>query len=260
MDCALENACVSGVTSTDRDVLPTLKWKDQAALFFGFFQMAGYNRYDISGNPNGKPQIVQFLDILEKLDKGWKPPKMVKGMRELKRKPITKTRPAYVTHLDQILPYGKDSRVEAEIAHEYLPFSMARLDLGTCDAVTAEMEHVCGVVVELPNNQGCTCWINMPTFKSNSRLIRLLGYVAALVKVPSRVTTFIEMALSSGKNGTEHVKPLRSLEGTSFKLATCDLGEEACNTEFAFPAGSKLKLFRGAPATVSDVQELMRGM
>merc|ERR1719230_1105573 len=62
---------VNGVTSTDRDVLPTLKWKDQAALVFGFFQMAGYNRYDIS--TGAKPQVVDFLDVLERLDKGWTP-------------------------------------------------------------------------------------------------------------------------------------------------------------------------------------------
>merc|ERR1719460_514849 len=39
---------VTGITSTDRDVLKTMKWKDQAALVFGFFQMAGYNRYDVA--------------------------------------------------------------------------------------------------------------------------------------------------------------------------------------------------------------------
>ena len=68
------------------------------------------------------------------------------------------------------------------------------------------------------------------------------------------------LALSSGRNGTQHVKPLRPLEGSSFSLATCDTGETDCNTSFAFTKGSRLLLFRGAPATVSDVQLIMKGM
>jgi len=251
---------VSGITSTDRDVLSTMKWKDQAALAFGFFQMAGYNRYDIAA-PGRSPQRVDFLDVLERLDRGWSPSKSfaVRPMRQLARPPITKTRPAYVPHLDAILPYGRDSRVEAEIEHEYLPFSMAKLTLGSCGLVTAEMENVCGLIVEEANG-GCVCWINMPTFKSNSWLIRALGKLAALIKVPSRVTTFVEMALAGSRNGTLHVAPLRKLEGSSFELVTCDVGEMGCSTTFAFNKGSKLLLFRGAPATISDVQELMQGM
>ena len=250
---------VQGITSTDRDVLTTMKWKDQAALVFGFFQMAGYNRYDVSKGSN--PQVVDFLDVLQRLDRGWTPhnKRPIISSRKLARPAIVKTRPAYVSHLDQILPYGKDSRVEAEIEHEYLPFSLAKLTLGSCDMVSAEMEGVCGLVVQESDGR-CVCWINMPTFKSNSYLIRMLGKFAALVKVPSRVTTFVEMALSGSRNGSTHVLPLRSLEGASFSLATCDVGEEACNTTFSFTRGSRLLLFRGAPATVQDVQDLVSSM
>ena len=252
---------VEGVTSTDRDVLTTMKWKDQAAMVFGFFQMAGYNRYDIAKPGSAKPQVVDFLDVLERLDKGWAPAKgaSVRAARQLARKPVTKTKPAYVTHLDQILPYGRDSRVEAEIEHEYLPFSLAKLTLGTCDAITAEMEHVCNIVFSEPDGS-CVCWINMPTFKSNSLLIRALGKLAALIKVPSRVTTFVEMALSGSRNGSTHVAPLRGLEGASFSLATCDVGEADCNTTFGFSKGSRLLLFRGAPATVQDVHSVVSSM
>jgi hypothetical protein len=250
---------VQGITSTDRDVLTTMKWKDQAALVFGFFQMAGYNRYDVSKGSN--PQVVDFLDVLQRLDRGWTPhnKRPIISSRKLARPAIVKTRPAYVSHLDQILPYGKDSRVEAEIEHEYLPFSLAKLTLGSCDMVSAEMEGVCGLVVQESDGR-CVCWINMPTFKSNSYLIRMLGKFAALVKVPSRVTTFVEMALSGSRNGSTHVLPLRSLEGASFSLATCDVGEEACNTTFSFTRGSRLLLFRGAPATVQDVQDMVSSM
>jgi len=115
------------------------------------------------------------------------------------------------------------------------------------DAVDA----VCGLLVEQP--EGCVCWINMPTFKSNSRFIRFVAALAALVKIPSRVTTFVEMAIDGSRNGTEHVLPLRKYEGASFSLATCDLHEPDCSTELSFSKNSKLKLFRGAPATLADV-------
>jgi hypothetical protein len=249
---------VDGITSTDRDVLKTMKWKDQAALVFGFFQMAGYNRYDVA--KGGRPEVVDFLTVLERLDNGWSPGrrKPVTPSRELKRKPITSTRPSYVTHLEQILPYGRDSRVEAEIEHEYLPFSMAKLTLPSCDLVTSEVEHVCGLLVASADHS-CVCWINMPTFKSNSVLIRALGKLAALIKVPSRVTTFVEMALGGSRNGSTHVEPLRELEGGRYglELATCDVGEPDCTTSFSFTRDSRLLLFRGAPATVRDVQGLM---
>jgi len=233
-----------------------MAYKDQAALVFGFFQMAGYNRYDVSPKANGKPQIVDFLDVLQRLDKGWAPARATTSSRELKRPAIAKTRPAYVTHLDQILPYGRDSRVEAEIAHEYLPFSLAKLKLDSCDRVTEDMENVCGLVVA-EKDGSCVCWVNMPTFKSNSVLIRFLGKLAALIKIPSRVTTFVEMALMGSRNGTLHVKPLRGLEGANFELATCDIGEEACRTSFSFPKGSRLLLFRGAPASIPDVLDMV---
>merc|ERR1719502_1336848 len=123
---------VTGITSTDRDVLSTMKWKDQAALAFGFFQMAGYNRYSVGADESKR---VDFLDVLQKLDKGWSPSSKtaVRASRTLYRPVITKTRPAYVSHLSEILPYGVDSRVEAEIEHEYLPFSLAKLTLGSCE-------------------------------------------------------------------------------------------------------------------------------
>ena len=57
----------AGITSTDRDVLSTMKWKDQAALVFGFFQMVGYNRYQLGG------KTVDFIEVLERLDRGWGP-------------------------------------------------------------------------------------------------------------------------------------------------------------------------------------------
>ena len=191
---------------------------------------------------------------MDRLDKGWAPnPKKgpIIPTRKLGRKAITQTRPSYVRHLEEILPYGKDSRVEAEIEHEYLPFSMAKLALPSCEAVTPEVEAACGILIE--GADGCTCWFNMPTFKSDSFFIRSLAQFAALIKVPSRITTFVEMALAGSRNGTQHVMPLRDYESPAFSLHTCDIGEERCASAFTFTKSSRLRLFRGKPATIKDV-------
>jgi len=232
-----------------REELDSLAWKDQAALAFGFFQMAGFNRYDISKGK--KAQVVSFLDVLQRLDKGWSPAGQVQASRSLWRPPITQTRTSFVSHLDEILPYGKEQRAKAHIEHEYLPFAVARLTLPSCDGLGDEISGVCGLLIEEADS--CVCWINMPTFKANSLLIRFLSRFAAMIKVPSRVTTFIEMVLGGSRNGTEHVLPLRSAEGDNFRLAACDLHQPDCSMGFSFTKKSKLKLFRGAPATVADV-------
>ena len=75
----------------------------------------------------------------------------------------------------------------------------------------------CSIVVE--NADSCSCWFNMPTFKSNSLFIRAIARLAALVKIPSRVTTFVEMAMSGSRNGTEHALPLRNVEGEANALS-----------------------------------------
>jgi len=232
--------------------LTSMAWKDQAALVFGFFQMVGYNRYSVGGKKE-----IDFVEVLERLDRGWAPSAKggVQASRTLHRPAITKTRSSILPIRD-ILPTGPaGTGVEAEMEHEYLPFSIAKLTFGSCAAVPSEIDAVCGLLVEQPD--GCVCWINMPTFKSNSLLIRFIAGLAALVKLPSRVTTFVEMALDGSRNGTDHVLPLRKYEGASFSLSTCDLHEAGCRASFAFDKKSSLKLFRGAPSTINDVTEAL---
>lgn len=143
--------------------------------------MAGFNRYKVGG------KHVDFLDVLQRLDRGWAPPanKLIAARRELARPPIKTTKPRFVKHLDEIpdLPYGKAKHVQVGIDHEYMPFSMAKLLVDTCDRLPPSVETACGLVIEEPN--GCVCWFNMPTFKSNSLFIRFLARFAAMIKVPA---------------------------------------------------------------------------
>lgn len=229
--------------------LSELAWKDQAALVFGFFQMAGFNRYQTG--KGGKSEKIDFLDVLQRLDKGWVPKGgAVSAMRKLERPAVTKTRPSYVTHLEEILPYGEESDIGCNFENEYMPFALAELRLASCAHLSEAANATCSIVVENPDS--CSCWFNMPTFKTNSLLIRAIAKAAALVKIPSRVTTFVEMALSASRNGTDHAQPLRAVEGEAFRIFTCDVAQEDCSTSFSFTKESKLKLWRGAPPTVED--------
>ncbi|EOD17150.1 hypothetical protein EMIHUDRAFT_460809, partial [Emiliania huxleyi CCMP1516] len=154
--------------------------EQHAALAFGFFQMAGYNRYSLTAKPAKPP--ADFLEVLQRLDRRWAPPSATLCSRQLARPAVSETRPAYVSHLDEILPYGQGSGVEADFTHEYLPFAVARLTVPSCDVLPAATEAVCGVLVE--RTDGCDCWVNMPTFKSNSLFVRAMSLFAAAIKAP----------------------------------------------------------------------------
>lgn len=147
-------------------------------MVFGFFQMAGFNRYKTGSS------TVDFLDVLQRLDHGWSTgSKPVLASRDISRPAVKKTRPRYVKSLDEILPEGKAKHVRVGLEHEYLPFSMAKLRTDSCERLNQveEAANACGIIIEEPN--GCVCWINMPTFKSNSLFIRMLARFAAMIKV-----------------------------------------------------------------------------
>eukprot|EP00965_Chrysotila_dentata_P225504 6194807-Pleurochrysis_carterae.AAC.1 len=72
-----------------------------------------------------------------------------------------------------------------------------------------------------------------------------------------QATTFLEMTLNSARNGSDHVQPLRVHEADSFQLSACDIYQPDCSTTFSFSKSSKLKLFRGAPATIRDVSQAL---
>lgn len=138
--------------------------------------MAGFNRYKLGG------KVVDFLEVLQRLDRGWSPSsKPLLAQRELARPQIKKTKPRFVDDLSEILEYGKAKHVRVGIEHEYLPFSMAKLRVNHCEELTPEVEAACGLIIEEPT--GCVCWVNMPTFKSNSLFIRFLARFAAMIKV-----------------------------------------------------------------------------
>jgi hypothetical protein len=189
--------------------LVEMAWKDQAALVFGFFQMSGFNRYEMDGGRS------DFVEILEKLDAGWSPAGSVNTSRTLIRPEQEDLRETKIDHLKEILPMHENKfmpHIEADLPLEYLPFAGAKLTLDSCEAVQSSkgLQQICGLVIN--DGTECSCWINMPTFKSNSFLIKFLNKFAGWVKIPSRVTTYLEMFLHSTRQGTKHVEPIRKFE------------------------------------------------
>ena len=248
------------------DELKSMKWRDQAALVFGFFQMVGFNRYSIPGDANAENAgQVDFLDILTQLDAGWEISSgvTVQTSRELQRPTITETRSIKVQNLSEILPMVNKNwvNIEADLPLENLPFAAAELTLPSCTSITsnAGLTRVCGLVLEQVDS--CQCWINLPTFKSNSLLVRFLEEFAGWVKIPSRVTTYLEMFMHSTRNGTQHVLPLRKFEQVSaqnLRLVTCDQRQGDCSANFNFTKETKLLQFYGRPPSAAEVAHVLQ--
>ena len=149
---------------------------------------------------------------------------------------------------------------------EYMPFAIAELSLPSCDLSQADQntvahggpagaaaDKVCGMLIA-HGDGGCSCWINLPTFKSNSPVGRFIyDYLAPMLKIPSRIMTYFEMWQGAARLASDHVAPLRRWESEEFRLFVCD-GGERCTAEFDFGKADRLVSFRGMPATISDVE------
>jgi len=270
--------------------LAALPWGQHAALALGFFQMAGYNRYRLGGSSRAEDRV--YVDLLEALDDGSLRSlgATVVATREHARQPPAHVRNA--TSADALLPVVPASRfgwpsLEADMPFEYLPFAVAhlRFDGRSCadalagssddDAVAAAPTNgtvggptlfpkaLCGLAVD--HASSCDCWVNLPTFKAHSGLMALLARLAAVLKVPSRVTTYLEMALGSTNPAEAHVAPLRALGAPHLRVATCGgaktadapLEEPCAPLDFAFGDASRVFHFSGRPVRPDELVEAL---
>ncbi|KAH8057019.1 FK506 binding protein [Aureococcus anophagefferens] len=156
--------------------ISVLPWKQQASLFLGFFQMAGFNRYAVGGRTR------TYVDLLMELDSGAYEAKQAGyfssdsvaldgvATRELKRKawaPGDLKPVPNASGAEDLLPTVAAPwfpTLEADMPLEYLPFAVAKL--------------------AFPAARGA--------------------------RVPSRITTYLEMALGSTNPAGRHVRPVVS--------------------------------------------------
>jgi hypothetical protein len=255
----------------DRAELTQLPWRYQASVVFGFYQMAGFNRYILGDSYGSKP--VDYITVLEALDAGYSPGKAhsVSVSRNLNRRAWSRTdlKETNITSLSEILAVetrkkGIFPRLEADMRLEYLPFAIAHATLdGSCEKMVASpLQPLCGIIVE--HETSCVCAINLPTFKMNGPLMDVLQKVASLLKVPSRVTTYLELFLGSETSASTHVSVLEPFKqagnGLRFELMTCEHNETSCEASFMFPSSSKLVQFAGRPPSSAEVAEALTAM
>ena len=121
---------------------------------------------------------------------------------------------------------------------------------------------------------GCECYVNLPTFKSRNWVGDVLAKIASLLKVPSRVTTYLELFLGSDHAaaacGAPHrrcgahrptvgARGARRLHRYSFytsggaATATSDVLEPRPAVPVAFGEGDRVVHFSGRPAAPGEV-------
>eukprot|EP00947_MAST-08B_sp_MAST-8B-sp1_P001559 g1559.t1 len=281
--------------------LTKLSWKDQASIAFGFFQMAGFNRYALNA-PKAKKakqakaasEMDDFIGVLTELDAGWTPATAgleggrISAGRVTARKAwqAEDLKATGIANLTEILPVGGRGVVnlEADMPLEYLPFAVAEYSVpGKCFVnVPPALRPLCGLLVQHKDeakgggSESCSCWINLPPFKSNGWFVQAMGRLAALLKIPSRVTTYLEMFMKSGVTTTEYMDPLRKIaaaaaqtkqgipagEKGSLSIIACDGtgSQEAgpCEGSFKFAEDSQVLQFVGAPPSVAEVEAALR--
>eukprot|EP01047_Picozoa_sp_COSAG01_P019946 COSAG01_NODE_1123_length_11617_cov_13.832769_8_plen_1297_part_00 len=240
-----------------------MPWKDQSAVVHGFMQMVGFNRYTLDAKT---PKESDFVTVLEKIDDGYSSKVPISVRRSLDRPVLTPKdiKPTNIFNLTEILPYGAPTKkfpfgLEAQMPLEYMPFAVAEMvleqsgNIPACEMQTAkQLSPVCGMMIQ--HASSCSCWINLPTFKSDSRLARwVYDFMAPTLKIPSRVSTYLEMWLGSDTPAGAHIAPLRRFESDNFRIFACD-GGPRCTAEFNFPPASRLVQFVGMPAVVSEVE------
>ena len=302
--------------------LDKLPLKYQLQLFLAFFEMAGYNRYDnvpyvdvlteIDGgtrttlNVNASRKTARkavvdtvrknatAADLLPQVGKSWLP--ALEADLPLEYMPFATMVFASPFTCDVVLVRGP------------CPFSGSRRWRETClaqgDGPGQFPRDLCGVAVEKGSGehchdgdchvhdeehdhghhdvQGCECYVNLPTFKSRNWVGDVLAKIASLLKVPSRVTTYLELFLGSDHAAAAHVAPLIAgvepivrqwaLEErdvfTDIRLYTCggaatstsEILEPCPAVPVAFGEGDRVVHFSGRPAAPGEVVEALAAL
>eukprot|EP00622_Pseudochattonella_farcimen_P004273 FR739631.1.p1 GENE.FR739631.1~~FR739631.1.p1 ORF type:complete len:271 (+),score=28.82 FR739631.1:100-813(+) len=236
--------------------------------------MMGFNRYT-----NDEGVVIDFISVLEGLDQDWVPSTPITASRNLKRKVWEASEIKHpVQPIEHLLSTKDPSQVsiEADMPLEYLAFGAVEFTFegGTdhCEArVPSRMLNLCGLLVAHEGNETeagyCTCWVNLPTFKSNSWFIRVIDKFAALIKLPSRITTYVEMFMGSTRTASEHLASLKNVlesykdinpvNASSINLMTCEASKPDCALSFTLDSSSRAVQFQGRPPSAHELLDVL---
>eukprot|EP00928_Gymnodinium_smaydae_P021976 TRINITY_DN18608_c0_g5_i2.p1 TRINITY_DN18608_c0_g5~~TRINITY_DN18608_c0_g5_i2.p1 ORF type:complete len:600 (+),score=108.57 TRINITY_DN18608_c0_g5_i2:77-1876(+) len=194
----------------DKDKLPT-SWADQAAIFYSWFESAGFNRYDgqylpdfVEDPPESNASVrisrTQRLTLPTEVPEHRIPPKAAEN----------------ILHVHE-----KSKAIEISFDEPHLPIGIRRR---ACDAAEASSYADCGLAVQVGDT--CQCYTYVAPF--NLRTTFYLDKVAALMKLPSRAFMYAQMKYWP--------KPIDSKTVDIY----CGPHQEDCSTEVVFPKGAKV--------------------
>ena len=130
------------------------------------------------------------------------------------------------------------------------------------------MEHGGANAQKLSKRHGgaVSCWVNLPTFKSNGALVGALAAAAALIKLPSRVTTYLELMMGSTTGAAAHVAGLAASHNfrddlsraLGNQLIACEAADPACRLTFEFGHGDRVLQFAGRPPSAWELAAALK--
>lgn len=225
------------------NALASLSWREQLMTVFGFFELSGYNRYKWSS-----PRYIPLTKVVYLLDGTRMPPaKQYVAYRNTYR-PTLKTK--HINNISKLVGRG-DGRV-MEMAYEYNAFIVFKAQYKCINK--ASIMHICNIIIE-SDSDICICWGHVPIFKRGNIVSAYSKMIASLLKIPSRITTYLEMLTYKSQDISHMIGhiPLNisstgiESQGLNLTLYKCGADQRDCYVPFEFGKHMRLSRFYGGP-------------
>lgn len=217
----------------EKEALPKT-WEDQAAIFYSWFESAGFNRYngqylpDFIEHPPQSQEMVnisrtQRLELPVSVPEHRVPPKSA---------------------IEILTQQDKKKAIEISFKEPHLPIGIRTKG---CEANDPASYALCGMAVEVDGQ--CLCYTYVAPF--NLRTTFYLDKVAAWMKLPARAFMYAQM-----KYWPEPISP-------ETVQIFCAPTEESCSTQVFFPKGARVlqwSWFGKQPKQVFTPEGMLVGM
>ncbi|AEP15788.1 hypothetical protein EQVG_00379 [Emiliania huxleyi virus 207] len=230
------------------NALASLSWREQLMTVFGFFELSGYNRYKWSS-----PRYIPLTKVVYLLDGTRMPPaKRYVAYRNIHR-PMLK--PKHINNISKLVGRG-DGRV-MEMTYEYNAFIVFNAQYKCINK--ASIMHICNVIIE-SDSDICICWGHVPIFKRGNVVSAYSKMIASLLKIPSRIATYLEMLTYKSQDISHmigHIPPNISSAGIesqdlNLTLYACGADQHDCYVPFEFGKHMRLSQFYGGPISLYE--------
>ncbi|AET42486.1 hypothetical protein EXVG_00301 [Emiliania huxleyi virus 202] len=230
------------------NALASLSWREQLMTVFGFFQISGYNRYKWSS-----PRYIPLTKVVYLLDGTRMPPaKKYIAYRSVKR-PVLK--PKHINNVSRLI--GKGNGNVIEMTYEYNAFVVYMASYKCINQ--ASIMHICNVIIASTSDI-CICWGHVPIHKRGNVVSTYSKVFASLLKIPSRVTTYLEMLAYKSQDISHIIGGIPSnissvgiqSQDVNLTLYKCGANQEDCYVPFEFDKHMSLTKFYGGPISLYE--------